>query len=502
MEPHTNSNIATLSSDDDGLGRRSPPANLEAEQALLAAILANNSAYEKVSDFLQPLHFADSAHGRIYAASGKLIERGQIANAVTLKNVFEADGELSAVGGWKYLAELERAEITIINVLQYGQVVHDLYMRRELINLGHDVVVSAFDHDLEVSASDQIEAAEERLYNMAESGRSEGGFRSFSEALTVAVEMAEAAHRREGALAGVATGFLDLDNKLGGLHPSDLLILAGRPGMGKTALATNMAFNAATLHAETDGEEGAVVGIFSLEMSAEQLATRILSERTSVPSEKIRNGTLGKDDFDKVLEASYELERLPLYIDDTPAISVGQLRTRARRLKRTKNLSMIIVDYLQLMRPTAGRAPENRVQEISDISRGLKAIAKELDLPVVALSQLSRAVEQREEKRPQLADLRESGSIEQDADVVMFVYREEYYLQKAEPTRRPEESDEKYNDRFENWRQRCEESYGKSEVIIAKQRHGPTGTIRLHFHGATTRFSNFQPEDHLPEQHY
>ena len=502
MDQSPYSNVATLTGGDDGTSHRSPPANLEAEQALLAAILSNNYAYEKVSDFLLPEHFADAAHGRIYAACGKLVERGQIANAVTLKNVFEADGELSEVGGWKYLAELERAEIPIINVLQYAQVVYDLFMRRALIDLGQDVVNDAYDHDLERSASHQIEAAEERLYAMAETGKSEGGFRSFSEALTVAIEMAEAAHRRDGALAGVASGFMDLDEKLGGLHPSDLLILAGRPGMGKTALATNVAFNAAKLHADSGGDEGAVVGIFSLEMSAEQLATRILSERTDVPSEKIRNGTLGHDDFEKVLEASYELERLPLHIDDTPAISVGQLRTRARRLKRTKGLSLLIVDYLQLMRPTAGRAPENRVQEISDISRGLKAIAKELNVPVVALSQLSRAVEQREDKRPQLADLRESGSIEQDADVVMFVYREEYYLQKAEPTRRPEETDEKYNDRFERWRERCEDAYGRAEVIIAKQRHGPTGTIRLHFSGATTRFSNYQPEDHLPEQQY
>jgi len=310
--------------------------------------------------------------------------------------------------------------------------------------------------------------------------------------------MAEAAFRREGGLAGLSTGLLDLDNLLGGLHSSDLLILAARPAMGKTSLATNIAFNVATANLRDPGQPRQPVAFFSLEMSSEQLATRILAERTNISSEKLRRGQLVDDDFGLLVQASQELERTPIYIDDTPAIPISTLRTRARRLKRQHGLSMIVVDYLQLMRPSPGMRVDNRVQEISMISQGLKAIAKELNVPVVALSQLSRAVEQREDKRPILADLRESGSIEQDADVVMFIFREEYYLQKAEPVQRADESPEKFHDRHEQWMERCEKAYGKAEVIISKQRHGPTGTVTLHFEGATTRFSNYVSEDHIP----
>jgi replicative DNA helicase len=322
--------------------------------------------------------------------------------------------------------------------------------------------------------------------------------------------MAQAAFKRDGKTVGVATAFVDLDKKLGGLHPSDLVILAGRPSMGKTALATNIAFNAAKAWRGERGpdgrvtsQDGAVIGFFSLEMSAEQLATRILAEESGVSSDKIRRGEVRREDFDKFVMASQRLAAMPLYIDDTPALSVAALRTRARRLKRQHGLGMIVIDYLQLMRPSAqARATENRVQEISEITRGLKAIAKELDVPVLALSQLSRAVEQREDKRPMLADLRESGSIEQDSDVVMFIFREEYYLSRGEPSRRPEESEEKFNDRYDRWKERCETAFGTADVIIAKQRHGPIGNVRLHFEAETTKFDNFIGPDHLPDQEY
>ena len=483
-----------------------PPANTEAEQALLGAILINNAAHGRVAEFLLSEHFGNAVHGRIYAAIGKLIERGQIANPITLKNLFDQDGALAEIGGAQYLARLAEAAVTVINAEHYGRTIHDLYLRRELITIGQDVVAEAFQHDLDDPAVEQIERAETKLFELATSGQAEGGFQPFTTALASAITMAQAAFKRDGKTVGVATGFADIDKKLGGLHPSDLIILAGRPSMGKTALATNIAFNAAKAYRAVRGpdgrlaaEDGAVVGFFSLEMSAEQLATRILAEESGTSSDKIRRGEVRREDFDKFVQASQRLAAVPLYIDDTPALSVSALRTRARRLKRQQGLGLIVIDYLQLMRPSAAtRAIENRVQEISEITRGLKAIAKELDVPILALSQLSRAVEQREDKRPMLADLRESGSIEQDADVVMFIFREEYYLSRGEPTRRPEESDEKFNDRHDRWLQRCEETFGMADVIIAKQRHGPIGTVKLHFEPETTKFDNFIGPERLP----
>jgi replicative DNA helicase len=485
---------------------RMPPLNTEAEQALLGAILINNAAHSRVSEFLQPEHFGNAVHGRIFAAIAKLIERGQIANPVTLKNLFDQDGALAEIGGAQYLARLAGAAVTIINAEDYGRAIHDLYLRRELITIGEDVVNDAFRQDLDDPAREQIERAEKQLFDLATAGNAEGGFRAFAAAMTSAIDNAEAAFKKSGKTVGVATGFTDLDSKLGGLHPSDLVILAGRPSMGKTALATNIAFNAAKTYRPgrtPDGrrvaEDGAVAGFFSLEMSAEQLATRLLAEESGVSSDRIRRGDVSHEDFDSFVRASQKLSALPLFIDDTPALSVAALRTRARRLMRQQGLGLIVVDYLQLLRPSNQlRAFENRVQEISDITRGLKALAKELDIPVLALSQLSRAVEQREDKRPMLADLRESGSIEQDADVVMFIFREEYYLSRAQPLRRPDETEEKYNDRYERWQQRFNEVYGVGEVIIAKQRHGPIGTIRLHFDAETTKFDNFMGSDHLP----
>jgi replicative DNA helicase len=501
--------VARLREDDGDVRYREPPRNYEAEQALLGAILVNNKAFEQVADFLVAEDFAEAAHGRVYEAVRILIERGQIATPVTLKAYFEQDEGLAEIGGAAYLARLAGAAVSIINAAEYGRLVHDLALRRNLIALGEDVVNEAFRHDIDLDAMGQIEIAEKRLYDLATTGQYEGGFLSFETALTHAIEMAEAAYAREGSLTGVATGFADLDKLLGGLHRSDLLILAGRPAMGKTALATNIAFHAAKRRADiaretgqdiASIEDGAVIGFFSLEMSAEQLATRILAEQAQVSSEKIRRGELSHDDFARVVQASQDLARVPLYIDDTPALTVAGLRTRARRLKRQRGLGLIVVDYLQLVNASARNREANRVQEISEISRGLKTLAKELDVPVVALSQLSRAVEQREDKRPQLSDLRESGSIEQDADVVMFIFREEYYLQKAEPVQRAEEDDTKYLDRMQKWQERCEAVYGLAEVIVAKQRHGPTGTVKLRFEGATTRFSDYVDDARLPEQ--
>jgi replicative DNA helicase len=483
-----------------------PPANTEAEQALLGAMLINNAAHGRVSDFLLAEHFANAVHGRIYAAIGKLIDRGQVASPVTLKNLFDQDGALGEIGGAQYLARLAASAVTIINAESYGRTLYDLHLRRELITVGQDVVSDAFRHDLDDAATTQIERAEQKLFDLATTGEAESGLREFKSALTEAIASAESAYRREGKTVGVASGFIDLDKRLGGLHPSDLIILAGRPSMGKTALATNIAFNAAKAYrrdADGGAMDGAVIAFFSLEMSAEQLATRILSEESGTSSDRIRRGEVRREDFEKFVLASQRLAEVPLYIDDTPAISIAALRTRARRLKRQQGLGMIVVDYLQLMRPSAGgKAGDSRVQEISEITRGLKAIAKELAVPVLALSQLSRQVENREDKRPQLADLRESGSIEQDADVVMFIFREEYYLSRAEPLMRPDEDATKFNDRHDRWRQRSEEAFGLADVIIAKQRHGPIGTVKLHFEAETTRFDNFIGPDRTPEPEY
>ena len=475
---------------------RTPPHNFEAEQALLGALMLNNKAYDRVSEFLRPEHFAEPGHGRIYAACVKLIERGQIANPVTLRTYMEQDQALAEIGGAEYLAQLAGAAVSIINAGDYARLIFDLHLRRELIDLGSEVVNTAYEQDVDVTATDQIGQAEARLYDLATTGQTEGGFEDFRSVVIQAVEQAAAAHKRQGKLSGVPTGLIDLDGKLGGLHPSDLLILAGRPSMGKTALATNIAFNAAMSYAEEldalghpKAVDGAKVAFYSLEMSAEQLATRILAERAEVASHKIRQGELSHEEFERLTIAAQDLHRLQLFIDDTPALSISAIRTRSRRLKRKSGLGLIVIDYLQLLRGS-GPHSENRVQEVSEITRGLKALAKELDVPVIALSQLSRAVEQREDKRPQLSDLRESGSIEQDADVVMFVYREQYYLERAEPGRRPEESEEKFNERHAKWMERCEEVHNTAEVIVAKQRHGPVGTVRLSFLGEYTKFGN------------
>ena len=476
---------------------RTPPHNTEIEAALLGAILTDNRALEKVSEFLRAEHFTEPVHGRIYAAIEKLVGIGQIASPLTLKHIFEGDESLSAAGGAEYLYEIAATAPNIINVPDYGHTIHDLYLRRQLITLGEDMVNEAFEPDLDAKAAIQIESAEQKLYELSSIGELERGIVDLGEAVRMAVESAEEAYRRDSHVVGVDTGFHDLNLKLGGLHPSDLLILAGRPSMGKTALATNIAYNAAAAYKETIDEngntltEGGHVLFFSLEMSAEQLAGRILSEQSEIPSDQIRRGDIEQSDFDKLVVASQNLHRMPLYIDDTPALSVAALRTRARRLKRQKKLHLIVIDYLQLLTGSPSARNDNRVQEISEITRGLKSLAKELEVPVLALSQLSRQVENRDDKRPQLSDLRESGSIEQDADVVMFIFREEYYLEKSEPITNAGEDSIKFSERSQIWAERLDQVRNTASIIIAKQRHGPVGSIDLHFDGRFTRFSDY-----------
>ena len=477
---------------------RTLPHNPEAEKGLLGAMFVNNRAYETVSEFLRPEHFSFPQHGRVFEACAKLIERGQIADPVTLQRFFEADEGLAEIGGPAYLADLAASAVTVINAGEYGRLIYDLFLKRELINLGEDVVNRAYGAEVEERATDQIEFAEQNLYDLATSGNYEGGFQPFKEAVLSAIDIATVAHNREGGLAGVATGFTDMDSLLGGLHASDLVILAGRPSMGKTALATNIAYNAAYNFRHTEGREGAVVGFFSLEMSAEQLASRILSEQSNISSDRMRKGELSNDEFHRLSAASSTLHHIPIFIDDTPALTVSALRTRARRLKRQHNLGLIVVDYLQLISASGTSRNDGRVQEVSEITRGLKTLAKELNVPVLALSQLSRAVEQREPPRPQLSDLRESGSIEQDADVVMFIFREEYYLERKKPGRRGDEDDTDFDRRMDRWEEAKLKVANLADVIVAKQRHGPIGDIKLLFHGAFTRFGDLDLH-HAPE---
>ncbi|TMM54899.1 replicative DNA helicase [Sulfitobacter sabulilitoris] len=464
------------------------PHSIEAEQQLLGAILTNNDIYDRVASIIGPKHFYDPVHARIYEIAAARIAKNNLASPVTLKAFMEDDDGLKELGGPAYLARLAGAAISAFAVRDYAQMIYDLAVRRDLILLGRDISAKAAQVNVASEPREQIVEAEQQLYKLAEQGQVESGFQSFLKAVTDAVNVANAAYQRDGGLAGVSTGLIDLDKKLGGLHRSDLLILAGRPSMGKTSLATNIAFNVAKaykrgqLHDGTEGAiDGGVVGFYSLEMSAEQLAARILSEAAEVPSEQIRRGDMTEGEFRRFVDAAKALEACPLYIDDTPALPISQLAARARRLKRTHGLDVLIVDYLQLVRGT-GKS-ENRVNEISEITMGLKAIAKELDIPVIALSQLSRQVENREDKRPQLSDLRESGSIEQDADVVMFVFREEYYKEREKPGDHELE-------KMAAWQEEMERLHGRAEVVIGKQRHGPIGSVDLSFEGRFTRFGN------------
>ena len=492
------SNVLKLAPDAATPAYRSAPHNIEAEQSLLGAILVNNDAFYRVSDFLEPKHFFEPLHQTIYETASSLIRMGKVATPVTLKTFLPADADIGGMTVGQYLARLAAEATTIINAQDYGRTVYDLSLRRDLIHIGEDMVNVAFDAPVDSAPRAQIEDAERKLYELAESGRYDGGFQRFAQALTVAVDMAAKAFQRDGKLSGIATGLRDLDTKMGGLQHSDLIILAGRPGMGKTSLATNIAYNVARAYQgelQPDGTmkavNGGVVGFFSCEMSGEQLATRIIAERTGIPSSNIRRGGITENDFEKIRDYSIELQSLPFYVDETGGLSIAQLMARARRLKRQKGLDLIVVDYIQLLQGSSKRG-ENRVQEVTEITTSLKALAKELNVPIIALSQLSRQVESRDDKRPQLSDLRESGSIEQDADVVMFVYREEYYLGNKEP--RPGTPE------HEKWCTEMDLAHGKAEVIIGKQRHGPTGTVDLHFEASVTRFGDLAPDGQVPDR--
>jgi replicative DNA helicase len=484
-------------------GMRVQPHNLEAEQALLGAILVNNEAFHRVSEFLKAEHFFEPVHARIYQACADRIGRGQLADAKALFHLFDEDEALRELDGARYLARLARAAETIINAPGFAQIIHDLAVRRGLIGLGEEMVIRAYDPQAPESAEQQIELAEHGLYELAQEGEANTGFRTFPTVLTSAVNLIESAYHKVGEVTGVPSQLESLDRILGGLQPSDLLILAGRPSMGKTALAVTIAANAAAQKAAgPDAErlksENYTVGIFSLEMSAEQLAMRLLSAEAQIPSDELRRGKLDETAWQQVVRASQALTARPMFIDDTPALSVAALRSRARRLKRTSGLSLLVVDYLQLMRGSGAYAGNNRVQEISEITQSLKAIAKELDIPVLALSQLSRAVESREDKRPLLSDLRESGSIEQDADVVMFVYREEYYLERSAPQQREGEALDKFQQRHRDWLDRCDRAHNRADIIIAKQRNGPIGTVQVQFDPSFGRFRNLETAEYIP----
>jgi replicative DNA helicase len=495
----TDSTVLKLAPDAAAPAYRTAPHNIEAEQSLLGAILVNNDAFYRVSDFLEPKHFFEPIHQTIYDTAGSLIRMGKVATPVTLKTFLPAEIDLGGLTVGQYLARLAAEATTIINAQDYGRTIYDLSLRRDLIGIGEDMVNVAYDAPVDFAPRVQIEDAERKLFELAETGRYDGGFQKFSQALTTAIDMAANAYKRDGKLSGISTGLRDLDAKMGGLQHSDLIIVAGRPGMGKTALSTNIAYNVAKAYVpqlQADGTNkavnGGIVGFFSCEMSAEQLATRIIAERTGIPSSTIRRGGITEADFEKIRDYSIELQSLPFFIDETGGLSISQLTARARRLKRQKGLDLLVVDYIQLLSGSSKKG-DSRVQEITEITTSLKALAKELSVPVIALSQLSRQVESRDDKRPQLSDLRESGSIEQDADVVIFVYREEYYLQSKMPREGTPE--------FEKWQLDMSLVHGKAEIIIGKQRHGPTGTVDVSFEGSVTRFGDLVQDGHMPYRH-
>jgi replicative DNA helicase len=479
---------ALLLSDD----RTILPHNIEAEQAVLGALLVNNEALDRLEG-LGAGHFYEPFHARIFDAISGLYARNLMASPVTLKTYFDQDPVMAALGGPAYFGRLAGAAVTIFDVAPYGQLVRDLAIRRNLILLCEETAAAARNPDVNQPPRELLEVAENGLFQLAEIGQTNRGFMSFEEALRGASDMAAKAYQRDGGLSGVGTGFIDLDKLLGGMRGSDLLILAARPSMGKTALATNIAFNAARDYAyqvRPDGSRetirGGQVGFFSLEMSAEQLALRILAEQTGIRSDLILHGRISEQEMYALQECRERIQTMPLHIDPTGSISLAALAQKARRLKRQKGLDLIVIDYLQLI--TAGATRDsNRVQEVSAITQGLKALAKELNVPVLALSQLSRKVEDREDKRPQLADLRESGSIEQDADVVMFIYREEYYLSRLKPARQEEEEG---SAKWAAWKEKMDAVVNTAEVLIGKQRNGPIGSVELLFDSGRTKFAN------------
>ena len=475
------------------------PQNLEAEQSLLGSILFDNKILEDLPTNFNSQYFFDPLHANIYDACISLTDVSRLADPLTLKNYLNDNNLNKDIDIEKYLLDLREGVLSLSKAKFYAEEIKNCYIRRSLIRIADDLIDKSINPKVEVTPDQEIAQTEEKLYNLAEKDKINSGPIDFKSVLTSATNQINEAFTRKGKLSGVDTGFSGLNRQLGGLNKSDLIVLAGRPAMGKTALATNIGFNAA--RSNNNSQNGPIL-IFSLEMSAEQLAQRILAEQTTIDSHKLRNGDINENEFAKLVATQNDIYNLPFFIDDTPAISVGQIASRARRLKRTSGLGLIIIDYIQLIQGSKASEAQGRVQEVSNITRGLKSIAKELNVPILALSQLSRAVEQREDKRPILADLRESGSIEQDADVVMFVYREEYYLDKSEPSQRENENQESFNERFSKWQDRRNAAEGKAEIIISKQRHGPTGIIQVQFEAKYTRFMDLAQDNRLPDQIY
>ena len=470
--------------------------NFDAEIAVIGCLLWDNKSYEKIADFLIEDHFIDLNNKNIFKTIKRLLDKNILVTPITLKNYLE-ENDKDSFDNYTYLNQIKDSAPSTQNAYQYARLLYDLHIKRSLIGIGKNIIQDTISNEEDLEGINLIENAENDLYNLSQTGSSDRKYSLFGESLKKAIDIIDQSFKREGKIAGLPSGLKDLDKKLGGFHNSDLIIIAGRPSMGKTALGTNIAFNAAKKFKEKEDEfgnkttiDGGKIAFFSLEMSSEQLATRVLAEQSKISSDKMRKAELNKEDFKKIAKVSSELENLNLVIDDNPILTIPSLRARARRLKRLYGIDMIIIDYLQLMSGSQNVRNDGRVQEISEITRGLKAIAKELNIPIIALSQLSRQVEQREDKRPQLADLRESGTIEQDSDVVMFIFRDSYYLERMEPIKKPDEQNDRYNERHQRWRELCESRYNISEIIIAKQRHGPIGTIKTHFDPNFTKFSD------------
>ena len=470
--------------------------NFDAEIAVIGCLLWDNKSYEKIADFLIEDHFIDLNNKNIFKTIKRLLDKNILVTPITLKNYLE-ENDKDSFDNYTYLNQIKDSAPSTQNAYQYARLLYDLHIKRSLIGIGKNIIQDTISNEEDLEGINLIENAENDLYNLSQTGSSDRKYSLFGESLKKAIDIIDQSFKREGKIAGLPSGLKDLDKKLGGFHNSDLIIIAGRPSMGKTALGTNIAFNAAKKFKEKEDEfgnkttiDGGKIAFFSLEMSSEQLATRVLAEQSKISSDKMRKAELNKEDFKKIAKVSSELENLNLVIDDNPILTIPSLRARARRLKRIYDIDMIIIDYLQLMSGSQNVRNDGRVQEISEITRGLKAIAKELNIPIIALSQLSRQVEQREDKRPQLADLRESGTIEQDSDVVMFIFRESYYLERMEPIKKPDEQNDRYNERHQRWRELCESRYNIADIIIAKQRHGPTGAIKTHFDPNFTKFSD------------
>ena len=470
--------------------------NFDAEIAVIGCLLWDNKSYEKIADFLIEDHFIDLNNKNIFKTIKRLLDKNILVTPITLKNYLE-ENDKDSFDNYTYLNQIKDSAPSTQNAYQYARLLYDLHIKRSLIGIGKNIIQDTISNEEDLEGINLIENAENDLYNLSQTGSSDRKYSLFGESLKKAIDIIDQSFKREGKIAGLPSGLKDLDKKLGGFHNSDLIIIAGRPSMGKTALGTNIAFNAAKKFKEKEDEfgnkttiDGGKIAFFSLEMSSEQLATRVLAEQSKISGDKMRKAELNKEDFKKIAKVSSELENLNLVIDDNPILTISSLRARARRLKRLYDIDMIIIDYLQLMSGSQNVKNDGRVQEISEITRGLKAIAKELNIPIIALSQLSRQVEQREDKRPLLSDLRESGTIEQDSDVVMFIFRESYYLERMEPIKKPDEQNDRYNERHQRWRELCESRYNIADIIIAKQRHGPTGAIKTHFDPNFTKFSD------------